>query len=192
MIPVTPAAEPPHFHERVRKPGRDFLQAHPHPKASEWRPFWNEVGADMQEAYNNLCAYSAFRLDGSGTIDHFRPKSKYPDLAYEWENYRLCSAKINSCKGDREDVADPFHLPRQAFFIDFVDGSISVNPAAFSSAAEAELAEQTITRLHLNSKVMCNSRRSIFWLYLKREVEGRWLAPFVYDEMLRQNLLPNT
>lgn len=187
MIPVSPAPEPPDFHARVREPGNNFRQKHPD---STLPPYWKEALEDMHTAYGNLCAYTAFRLDAPGTIDHFHPKSQYPHLAYEWDNYRLCQAYINSCKRDHEDVLDPFRLPPQAYFINFADGAIRVNHAAFSSTAESKLAESTIIRLKLNSKLLCNSRRSIFLLYLKGEAKGRELAPFVYDEMLRQHLLP--
>ena len=44
----------------------------------------------------------------TGTIDHFRPKSKYPKLAFVWSNYRLAGQAINMRKGDSEDVVDPF------------------------------------------------------------------------------------
>ena len=45
-----------------------------------------------------------------GRRDHFKPKSKFPYLAYEWENYRLARQAINSRKGESEEVVDPFDV----------------------------------------------------------------------------------
>jgi len=53
----------------------------------------------MYEAYDGVCAYTGMRMHrvlSDPTIDHFVPKSKRPDLAYEWTNYRLALAKVDS------------------------------------------------------------------------------------------------
>lgn len=193
MIRVQEAAEPETvFNEKVREPGAAFLKRNPSPK--KWRPFWTEVIDEMHDAYDSLCAYTAFRLDGgAGTIDHYLPKSKYPQKAYEWSNYRLCMGKINSRKKEHEDVIDPFTLPEHAFFIEFSSGEIYVNPqASFKDADQFRLAESSIQRLKLNNSQLCKSRRDFFIKYKQGEVTTRCFAPFVYDEMVRQGELNGT
>lgn len=46
----------------------------------------------------NRCMYCE---DSSGTaVEHFWPKSKYPCLAFTWENYLLVCSECNNCKQD--------------------------------------------------------------------------------------------
>lgn len=53
----------------------------------------------MLEAYERRCAYLALYLEhatGNPTVDHVLPKSRVWDQIYEWSNYRLCAALINT------------------------------------------------------------------------------------------------
>ena len=65
-----------------------------------------------------MCAYTTRELVKTGSVDHFKPKSKYPYLAYEWENYRLARQAINSRKGDSEEVVDPFEVCEDWFTLE--------------------------------------------------------------------------
>jgi len=64
----------------------------------------------MLVAYERRCAYLAMYIHhatGSPTVDHVLPKSTARDQIYEWANYRLCAAIINSKKGVLLTLVDP-------------------------------------------------------------------------------------
>ena len=44
----------------------------------------------------------AFRKDSDITVDHIKPRSKYPELALEIENLRVLCRSCNSKKGGKE------------------------------------------------------------------------------------------
>ena len=64
------------------------------------------------------CAYCQASVDdaGHGAVEHFRPKSLFPMLAYEWDNYFYSCERCNTFKSDkwpdrgeyvRPDAGDP-------------------------------------------------------------------------------------
>src|SRR5436305_12258428 len=96
MIPVRPQPEPPIFDLLVRKKGRICLKKFSNPTGEQWvrKDYWKNVRKVLYEAYDGICAYSAHWIPftDNPNIDHYIPKSVRPDLAYEWDNYRLaCS-----------------------------------------------------------------------------------------------------
>ena len=112
MIRVHAKSEYPEFDQQVRQRGIRFLSVTPHPTSRQFSQhnYWTAAIGELHAAYDRLCAYTTRELVQTGTVDHFRPKSKYPYLAYEWDNYRLARQTINSRKGDSEDVVDPFKI----------------------------------------------------------------------------------
>ena len=86
------------------------------------------------------------------TIEHFRPKTKFPLLAYKWDNLFLCCGLCQE-KGDRFDEkllkpdANDYGFDTY-FAIEWVTGELKPNPAA--SQTEQERAEITIKLYKLN------------------------------------------
>lgn len=95
------------------------------------------------------------------TIEHFRPKSKYPKLAYVWHNLFLCCDVCQNAKGENYDkkllkpdaIGYEFH---RYFKIKVKTGEILINPLA--SALDQERAQITIQMYDLNSFVRKSSR----------------------------------
>ncbi len=64
-----------------------------------------EVKTALKKMFYNKCAFCESNITQvyAGDIEHFRPKSKFPDLCFEWENLLLacsiCNGKSN--KGDK-------------------------------------------------------------------------------------------
>ena len=112
MIRVHAKSEYSEFNQQVRQKGLRFLRVTPNPNSNQFRRhnYWTAALDELHAAYDRLCAYTTRELVQTGTVDHFRPKSKYPYLAYEWDNYRLARQAINSRKRDSEDVVDPFKV----------------------------------------------------------------------------------
>lgn len=102
----------------------------------------------MMDLYSGICAYSCFDIDpvtGAASVDHFVPKSLDWRLVYEWSNYRLASARMNSRKRDFTDVVDPFGPIADWFHIEPVGYQLFPNPALQPEQVHQVLA--TIKRL---------------------------------------------
>ena len=138
MIPIEPAPEPPEFDCTVRLPGsraiaelvgeatqrragRPFHQvadSRDTIPATSFPPYWREALDDLQAAYGRVCAYLCVRISTDPTVDHYVAKSRRWDLVYEWSNYRLACAAMNSYKGEHGDVLDPFELQHGWFALE--------------------------------------------------------------------------
>ena len=198
MIRIPPAAEPPSFQDRVREQGRRFLTSTPRPTTKQWasHAYWREFGGQLHDSYDGICAYSCHWIPydtGADSVEHFRPKGAYPDLAYEWSNYRLVCLTLNGRKGTAEDVIDPFLVTAGWFTIDFP--SMLVRAAANLDGADAARVDSTIKRLGLNDEGTCLKSRV---KYLSDYCSGgisldhfRRHAPFIVYELERQGNLAN-
>ena len=160
LIPVTPASEPDNFDKSVRQPGAAFLSKTPHPTSDAWRKhdYWRRAIGDLLLTYRYICSYSGSWTKASdagksmlsdSSVDHFMPKSMTPTLAYEWANFRLSRARLNSYKGNHNDVLDPFSLATRWFIINFRTFLISPNRSLPKS--KGIMVQKTIDRLKLNT-----------------------------------------
>jgi len=76
--------------------------------AFDWHGKQNEILTELKLMSKNHCAFCddlLFPVVGEiGEIEHFRPKSKFKNLAYAWANlYPICS-RCNGTKNDRFDT----------------------------------------------------------------------------------------
>ncbi|MDH2433443.1 hypothetical protein QCD60_12755 [Pokkaliibacter sp. MBI-7] len=197
MIPVQLASEPDDFDAKVRKPGQQWLAGKGIPPASvppkfKWNDLWSKCSDQLHERYSGICAFSGFyieRVTGARTVEHFQPKKHYPDLAYEWSNYRLVCSLLNGSKGDHSDVLDPCTLPANSFTIDFVTGKVAAHAAAVNLGTQIEA---TIRRLKLNREECCKTRIEYLNLVKDGHISADFLqkrSPFVWYEAHRQGLL---
>jgi hypothetical protein len=124
------------------------------------------------------------------SVDHFQPKSTYPNLAYEWSNYRLAHQKINSYKGDKTGILDPFHIQPGWFILDFANSHVKPNPAT-NHATQAAV-QHTITVLRLNTDdALVQMRFSLVRNYSKNFITMDFLDghyPFIAEELKRQGV----
>jgi uncharacterized protein (TIGR02646 family) len=195
MIPVTPQPEPANFDAKVRQPGKRWVArqgldpSQPVPSGTELKPYWTECLPQLAELYGHVCAYVCLyipKITGSPSVEHFVPKSRQLSLAYEWSNYRLVCAKMNSRKRDYSDVLDPFTLQAGTFVLNLQDGSISPSPGL--SAALKQRAEATIDRLDLDDVECRQQRLEHFDAYKQGDVSEAYFkrrAPFVWVEAQR-------
>jgi hypothetical protein len=157
---------------------------------------WTACLDDLGNAYSWVCAFAGVRIPkvvGSPTVEHFRPKSKFPSEAYEWTNFRLMCGLLNGRKGDYEDVLDPFTLPEETFELDLLSGAIKPNPTLEKSdPALYEQARATINRLKLDDNACRKMRLERFDHFIQGKTSGEYLeidSPFVWYEARRQGLL---
>ena len=108
MIPVPKPDEPKSFDADCRKPGNQWLAAHPGSKKFPSR--WRQFQPDLEDAFSRRCGWWAVRIT-DGAVDHFLSKENHRDQAYEWKNYRYIAGSVNSSKGNHDDaVLDPFEI----------------------------------------------------------------------------------
>jgi uncharacterized protein (TIGR02646 family) len=121
------------------------------------------------------------------TIDHFRPKARFPREAYVWGNLYLSCSHCQEKNDDGFDEAllrpDELGYRYERFFIyNHADGTLSPNPAG--SDADQQRARITIELLKLNSRGRPAARRRALRLFrnLAREWRRDWIpeSPFRY------------
>ena len=145
---------------------------------------------DMMEAYDQQCAYLAMRIEratGTPTVDHFVPKSRDWRLVYEWGNYRLSAACVNTAKGVL-DVVDPFKVGVGWFELDL--DTFRVVRGASAPADEHTRIDRTLAILNQWECVM--QRGQHIRLYRDRQIglgALEYYAPFIAAEFRRQGQL---
>lgn len=152
---------------------------------------WRLALDELCVAYDRRCAFSTFRIEpvtGSRTVEHFQPKSKYPERAYDGTNFRLVCGLMNGRKRENEDVLDPFTIPADAFDIVPTSGEIMVHRNCPSGLRA--MAQSTITRLKLDDGE-CNAHRlhhiKLFLTNSPRIEPAD--SPFVHHWLTQQGLL---
>lgn len=204
MIPVERKGKPQDFDEKVRQPGRDWLEKQNFydfslpattcqrvPKRTKFPAHWQKCAKQLYETYDGICAYLSiklFKITGDNSVDHFLPKNLYPGLAYEWSNYRLSSLGVNRTKSTQVDILDPFEIEPDTFRIEILTGRIYPSPTA-----PQEKADRTIKVLHLDDIDHRNCRCNIIQEYLDGKFTLEYCRrnyPFIHSELVRQNIKP--
>lgn len=198
MIHVSAQPEPSDFNNNVRRPGQrflaPFLAADTKPRSKEFQKkgaFWKNAINNLHAAYNGICAYTCFYLvSPESSVDHYLPKSRYPQLAYDWSNFRLSKPRVNHHKGDSEDVVDPFIIQNGWFVLDFP--SCLVSPSKGLPIIVAEQVNKTIQVLKLNQDDdFVQERCDLMLDYAEGKVSLDFLSkryPFLAVEIVRQGI----
>lgn len=155
--------------------------------SNKFPPYWTLALSDLMAAYEQVCAYSCFRIHavtGARSADHFAAKSLHWRKVYEWRNYRLCCSLMNSRKQDFGDVLDPFLIKAGWFHLELMGFQVLPNPKI--STATRKRVQDTIDRLDLNE--FRAAREYDATQYWHRDVSLRVLkleSPFVAAELRR-------
>ena len=76
-----------HYQSGMGQPSPDLV--------NHWRDFRGELGA----RFNGKCGYCERACDAasdnSATLDHFRPRHRFPELTYEWTNWVFSCWRCN-------------------------------------------------------------------------------------------------
>lgn len=193
LIKIKINNEPQDFDSRVRQPGLAFLARTPRPNQRQWSSHdkWTLAAKDLYRAYHGICAYTGCHIPsvtGTPTVDHQRPKSRYPLLAYEWQNLRLAALLPNSIKRAKL-VLDPRIIEDDWFYLDLP--SLMVVPNRQKSTRIVENVKLTIEELKLNDDRYILMRKQYFAPFLHNMCEFDYLevhAPFLARELKRQKL----
>lgn len=123
----------------------------PKPNDSHWRKFHE----NLRVVFFILCAYCEELCKGE--VDHFRPKSRFPELVYEWSNWLFACHDCNHLKGGdwpRGGYIDPCaesraEHPENHFDFDLLSGEIL--PKNGISKSRRQKAFRTIEDIDLNA-----------------------------------------
>jgi hypothetical protein len=193
MIPVAKQQEPEYFNKKVRIPGQQFLNKNPRPKSKEFPNYWKNIKGDLYQLYKNICAYTGewFPVT-SASVDHFIPKSIEPQLAYEWDNYRLTTDRMNGAKGDSTGLIDPFEVKTGWFVLVFP--GCWIGPCMMLNENDNSRVQKTINVLGLNSSEHTDKRYNIIKEYISHNITFDFLKekyPYIASEIERQNAREN-
>lgn len=195
MIPITLKQEPNDFNTKVRIPGHNFLARFPNPTKEDWKKrgkkIWQKASKQLRDDYKKICAYSAEWVPfDEKSVDHFIPRSQDKNLAFEWNNFRLCFEILNVNKGS-QTILDPFKIQANWFVIDF-DTNLVKSNKELNSVLRATI-NDTIEILKLNEKVFYERRIKWIHAYYKgtpATIGGlKKKAPFIAYELERQDLV---
>lgn len=192
MIPVQSMPEYPEFDAEVRQRGLAFLTSNPQPNNKEFskHAYWKSAAPQLRAAYSGRCAYTSMKIVDVASVDHFLPKQQYPNLAYEWSNYRYSRQKLNTRKGSSSEVADPFTIPAGFLWLKFP--SCLVIPGDHLSPDDRRAAKMTTNVLQLNNDDALVEERFDFMLALaKDDITLQFLDdwfPFLSIEVRRQGI----
>jgi len=116
---------------------------------------WREFAKDLGVVFYEYCGYCEIYCRGE--VDHYRPKNKFPELVYEWNNWVFSCHDCNQNKGDNWPPSgfldpcsnDTFCGGSQCCFIfDLKTGEVIPHPKL--STPNRSRAQTTIDILGLN------------------------------------------
>ncbi len=142
----------------------------------------------LSEMTNNHCSYCGlFSLEknvGGGSIDHFKPKSTFPELAFEWTNLFIACPECQKLKGSDfpkrnlikfDDIEYDFE---NWFDIEWKTGKIIANPD--KTEKEQSIAQTTIDWLGINKGSRPKARNDELEKYNGNSITDIWRWSYPY------------
>jgi len=112
----------------------------------------------------NHCAFcdGPVDLESRATVEHFRPKSQFPELAYAWQNLFPCCDKCQANKRENFDERllkpdDELYTFSRYFICNYRNGE--PEPAPEAEQTDSERVVETIRLYGLNSPFRKTARK---------------------------------
>jgi len=157
----------------LKKARSEFLQNHTpaYKKKLElaYRKYnHRQVKESLQAMFSGKCAYCESHIAhiGYGHIEHFRPKSKFPDLCFDWDNLMLGCEICNGKKYKGEKFPEskeggPFINPVEENPDDFFDFEFDPDTGVANVISKNERANTSEKELGLNRLELVKHRSSV-------------------------------
>lgn len=164
MIFLDRPPEPPALIRNKKAWTRRF-QTRPHAAKSGWatKQAREVIGEALDRMAHGKCAFCEIRL-GTGSyaaIEHYQPKSHFPELSFEWSNLFPVCQVCNTTKGSQLHggaLLKPDQDDAELFFsLDIDSGKLMPHPSL--DPHQRRRAEETIRICNLNRGALCVSRR---------------------------------
>ena len=136
---------------------------------------WRKFQPRLNEVFSTLCGYCEELCEGQ--VDHFRPKSAYPELVYAWSNWILACPRCNQKKGEKwpgRGYVDPCARTRAAqpeAYFGFDLKTCEIIPRPGLSRGRRQKAFQMIEDLGLNA-VFHRKRRGKWLKAVEKALRG--------------------
>jgi len=107
VIRIQRGSSPKGFSRRAKRWTDNFHAAREHDPPVTITQFWSRVRPQIRldaealyQAFHGKCAFCESRMAhvSAPHIEHYRPKQKFPDLAFEWDNWLLSCGRCNETK----------------------------------------------------------------------------------------------
>jgi uncharacterized protein (TIGR02646 family) len=72
---------------------------------------YQEARGDLIDRLGQYCSYCEMKLDASLAVEHVQPKSLYPALERQWNNFLLACTNCNSTKGTQDVILSDYYWP---------------------------------------------------------------------------------
>ena len=131
----------------------------------------HEVKKALFDASYNKCAYCESKSEGNYLeVEHFAPKSLYPELSIDWDNLLPSCKQCNISKGKHDTIRDPIINPCNIDPIPFFKYSnLKIYPS--NKAPDQNLALRTIQVCRLNRTRLVEDRIKILKALANWETE---------------------
>lgn len=158
-----------------------------------------DIREALAESSHYKCAFCECKPGESGNIEieHFEPKSIYPDLTFEWDNLLPSCRKCNEAKGDFDtrvrSIINPAKEDPEALL---TYSFLRITPR--KGSGEEEKAYNTIEICNLNSKRLYDARAKLmeslteYFDKLKNNIELIAESDTVQKRKLRITKLKNS
>lgn len=109
-----------------------------------------DVKEALNKMYNGLCCYCEgnSNLTSYEEIEHYKPKSKYPELCFEWTNLHQICPRCNNTKKDKWDEVNPILSPTD----DIIEEHLHFENILYVYDPKDIRAKNTVIHLQLNKR----------------------------------------
>jgi uncharacterized protein (TIGR02646 family) len=111
----------------------------------------NEIKEALFRSSWDKCAYCECNPTEGGyiEIDHFKPKSRYPEYAFDWDNLLPSCGRCNKAKSDydtvKNEIVNPYDLDPEGIFY-FDAELIQAKPGSFFNVGKRTIEVCTLNR----------------------------------------------
>lgn len=192
---------PPWLKEKSIEWGNEWAQKYKKNKKSvfRWRNNKKKGYKDLIKELSTItkahCSYCDVQPMGRipETIDHFRPKSIFPELAYEWSNLFLCCGNCQK-RGEKFDEKllkpdDTSYDFEKYFDIDWLTGEIIPNKSAKANDIQRALVTIKLFKLNKNGKPKDRIKELEHYEKLAKYYQDLNLVDFSYRFFIREAIL---
>ncbi|MDX2104385.1 MAG: hypothetical protein SF002_17810 [Alphaproteobacteria bacterium] len=199
MRPIKQGVEPPDY--AIRRNSleiKDYLaNLPPNPPSDQWakdnKQLWQGVQDEVWAWNEDRCVYSDIYCtpgaNGIRSVDHFLPKTLFPQQSLDWDNYLPCQTAINRYKDTTLGFVDPRTIPPTLFKLVVPKMATAI---ADTTSPLADAGQTTIKNLRLDRGNLIEGRRMLIKNFLKEldrqkaTILLKQHSRFLFDELARQ------
>lgn len=132
------------------------------------------------------CSYCGKKDFEGWSIDHFKPKSKFPKLAFEWTNLFIACTACQNIKLSKYPNVSPLKPDNSDYDFDYwfeIDWTIkegSIVPNSLRTPKEKNIAQETINWLGLNKESRRLARLDELDDFIKYQKTDPWKYSYPY------------